>query len=81
VAIADDPDRSTQLLAEALVDLLARVFPRIDIACDPRAPSHPWLPPGAELLANRLQAVRAHGWQVLDPAEPAVTVAVGPGAE
>jgi hypothetical protein len=78
VAVADDADWSTQLLAETLVDLLGRVFPRIDVVCD-ATPTHPWLVSGGPaLLRERLQAVRHHGSRVLAPGSPAVTVAVGP---
>jgi hypothetical protein len=36
-----------QVLAEALVDLLSRLFPRLDIVCDPKAPAAADLPPGS----------------------------------
>lgn len=75
------PPLRDQLLALALVDLLGRLFPRIEIVADADAPVDPRLPPGANLLVDRLEAARAHGF---DPAPPtgdaAVTVAIGPAA-
>ena len=40
------PDRARQILAVALVDLLGRVVPRIDVQCSRTATTAPGLPPG-----------------------------------
>lgn len=69
-----------QLLALALVDLLSRLFPRIEIVVDPDAAADPLLPPGAPLLLDRLDEARAHGCSP-QPAhgDPLATIRVGPG--
>jgi hypothetical protein len=72
------PSWSEQQLALALVDLLGRQFPRIDIAVDQSAVAHVDLLPGAATLGERLQTVRANGLTPLDPStEPVMTIAVG----
>lgn len=69
-----------QVLALALVDLLGRVFTRINVVCDPAAPSDPRLPPGEPLLIERLQAVRNHG--LAQPETPnAATISVQVGLD
>ena len=75
------PGYNQQLTALALIDLLCRLFPRIEVVCDPAATAHPALPPGAALLSERCRATREHGCTPLTPGEPAVTVAVGPTTE
>ncbi len=68
-----------QLLTIALVDLLARLFPRIEIKGAAGIEAHPALPPGDRLLANRLDAARLRGVSPLEPrAAPKVTIAIGP---
>jgi hypothetical protein len=69
-----------QVLAIALVDLLARLFPRIDLVVSAEAAAHHDLPPGAARLRERLEEARAHASVgPFEPsAEPAVTIAVGP---
>ena len=70
-----------QLLAIALVDLLGRLFPRIEIVVDPDVPADPLLPPGSGLLVERLQEMRAHGCTPeVAEGEPLVAVQVGSGA-
>lgn len=77
----DRPDWGTQLVAEALADLLGRLFPRIAVRCDPDARSDERLPPGPERLLARLEATRAHGVEPREAGTPAVTVQVGAGDE
>jgi hypothetical protein len=79
IRIGPEPDWGTQVLAEAIVDLLARVFPRISIECPADALCDDRLPPGEPKLAERLERVRTHGVAPLDPGTPAVVVQVGPG--
>lgn len=67
-----------QLLAICLVDLLGRLFPRLDIRCDDDVPAHADLPPGPALLTVRLaEAARNGGLEERDPRAPEVTVCVG----
>lgn len=67
-----------QVLAIALVDLLGRLFPRLDIRCDPDSTAHPDLPPGPAQLRDRLaEAARNGGLPELAPAAPAITIRVG----
>jgi hypothetical protein len=70
-----------QLIALALVDMLGRLFPRVDVVCAADALADPLLPPGPALLRERLEAVRRHGVEPEEPGEPELTVRVGPGAE
>ena len=81
VRLAGEPGWGVELAAEALIDLLARVFPRIEVVVDPAIESDARLPPGPTRLAERLQQARAHGVEPREPGAPAVTVHVGPGAE
>ena len=74
----EQPDRGVELLAEALTDLLCRVFPRIQITCAPGAEADASLPPGPSELAARLEEVRRHGVEPHAPRAPDVTVHVGP---
>lgn len=77
-----DPPGEHQLVAEALVDLLARVFPRIDIACADGIEVAVQLPPsGAGSLGERLEQTRRHG--AIDPlpvGDASFTIAIGTGA-
>jgi len=67
-----------QVLAIALIDLLGRLFPRLDIRCDPDSTAHPDLPPGPAQLRDRLaEAARNGGLPELAPAAPAITIRVG----
>jgi ThiF family len=75
------PSFSHQLLALALVDLLARLFPRIDVVCDPAARADAALPAGEELLAARLQHAREHGIPPQAAGEAAITINIGPDGE
>lgn len=67
-----------QILALALVDLLGRLFPRLDIRSDAETPSHPDLPPGPERFQDRLaEAARNGGLPELGPTAPVITIRVG----
>lgn len=72
------PDTRHQILALALVDLLGRIFPHIDVVCNADAVAASELPPGAPPLRDRLEAARAHGREP-KPAtgDPVVTVMIG----
>lgn len=70
----------TQVLLLALVDLLGRLFPRLDIAVDDAIPASPNLPPGGATLGERLAEVRQQS--PLAPLAPGVadrTVHAGGG--
>lgn len=82
IHLAEDAPWAHQVLAEALVDLLSRLFTRVLITGCESTPPHPELPPAdheATLLA-RLEAVRGHGVSPRDAGDPALTVVVGAGA-
>jgi len=68
-----------QILALALVDLLGRLFPRIELVVSDEEPADADLPPGAALLRERLEEARSHA--SVPPLKPgagaAVTIAVG----
>lgn len=66
-----------QVLAEALVDLLSRLFPCLDVICDPTARSAADLPPGPALSSERLQAAREHGVAPASPREPTLSIGIG----
>jgi ThiF family len=68
-----------QLLALALVDMLGRLFPRIDIVCAPDAVAAGQLAPGPALLRERLEAARGHGVEPHPPGEPELMIGVGSG--
>jgi len=72
----DGDRRDVQLMLLAMVDLLGRVFPRIEVV-GADAPAHPDLPPGPPTLSERVKQARANGVDPLDPQQPSVTVAVG----
>jgi hypothetical protein len=77
----DVPEWRHQLLALALVDLLGRLCPRIDVVVRQSAPADPLLPPGAASLAERLAEARGYGVEPQPPdPEAAVTVVIGSGA-
>jgi hypothetical protein len=58
-----------QVLLYALVDLLGRLFPRLDVAVDLDAPAADGLPPGGVTVGERIQAVRFRS--PLEPLAPA----------
>lgn len=73
-----------QLLAMTLVELLARLHPRIEIVFDPAAPAPAAnaLPPGPATLHERLEAARLRGHPPQPPeVAPAVTIFVGARGE
>lgn len=71
--------RRHQLLVLTLVDLLGRLFPRIDVRCDTSIASDAGLPPGPNALFDRLtSAARNGGLTPLTPNSSAtITVHVG----
>ncbi|MGN6254721.1 MAG: ThiF family adenylyltransferase [Solirubrobacterales bacterium] len=75
---AGQPSPSHQLLALCLVDLLTRVFARIQIEVDPVAHSNSRLPDGPSLLVERFAALRSNGTAPSDPGNPSITIAIGP---
>lgn len=75
----DQPGWPQQLLAIALVDMLGRLFPRIDAVCASGAEADPRLPPGPAVLAERLEEARTHGIGPQAPGTRTVTVHVGNG--
>jgi hypothetical protein len=79
ILLPDAPAFSQQLLAITLVDLLGRVFPRIEVVCKASVSSDPALPPGAEMLIERLVEARQHGFKQLPIGPPVFTVAIGQG--
>lgn len=62
-----------QVLLLVLVDLLDRLFPRLDIAVDLSLPAAPGLPPGGETLAHRIAETRARSPLEPQPPGPATT--------
>lgn len=77
-----EPPWRHQVLALALVDLLARLFPRISLICPEGALAHQDLPAGQESLLDRLQGARAHALtRPATPGEVFATVVIGAGAE
>lgn len=69
-----------QVLLYALVDLLGRIFRRLDIDAALATPAAADLPPGEPSVGERLGAVRQRSpLATLAPAEPAMTVHIGPG--
>jgi len=71
-----------QVLAITLVDILARLFPRIRVVGAGEQLAHPLLPPGERLLRERLEEARTHGPRPLNAGSGvAVTVVVGETAE
>lgn len=68
-----------QVAAITLVDLLARLFPRLLIRGADLVEAHAALPPGPHHLAERLDAARRRGLLPLEPSSAtAVTVGIGP---
>ena len=75
---AGQPQWRHQLIAVTLVDLLGRLFPRILIAGDHAAESHPALSPGEPKLLDRLEHARLHGGLgPLPGGDEGITIAVG----
>ncbi|MEO7572379.1 MAG: hypothetical protein ABIX10_08070 [Acidimicrobiales bacterium] len=67
-----------QVLLYGLVDLLGRVFPRLDIAIDQDTPCAAGLPPGPLTVGQRLRATRERSpLQAAEPAETTFTVQIG----
>jgi len=55
------PSLAHQLIGITLVDLLGRLFPRIEVVTSPEAVVDPSLPPGPPTLFERLEIARANG--------------------
>lgn len=69
-----------QVVLYGLVDLLGRIFPRLDIAIPHDIPAAPVLPPGGHTVGERLDEIRRRSpLQPQPPAEPAITVHIGAG--
>lgn len=69
-----------QVVLLTLVDLLGRLFPRLDVDVELGIPASPLLPPGGSDLGQRVSEVRQRSpLRPLQPAEPAITVQIGPG--
>jgi molybdopterin/thiamine biosynthesis adenylyltransferase len=73
---------SRQLLAICLADLLGRLLPLIEVACDPEIEADDRLPPGPATLVERIADARAHA--LIKPRdtpgeEPVLTVVIGEG--
>lgn len=58
---AGPPTWRHQVLVLALVDMLGRLFPNIEVMCDAKASADPGLPPGDPLLRHRLDEVARNG--------------------
>lgn len=69
-----------QVLLYVLVDLLGRIFPRIDVVGPLDAAAADKLPPGGPTIGARLAGVRARSpLPAREPGTAAITVHVGPG--
>jgi hypothetical protein len=69
-----------QVLLYALVDLLGRVFPRLDIAIPYDVPVAAALPPGGRTVGQRLDTIRRRSpLQPQQPGERTITVHIGVG--
>jgi hypothetical protein len=78
VVLSEELPWRRQLLVLALVDLLGRLFPRIDVVGAAEREADTLLPPGPPLLGARIAEARTHGTALEDPgAVAAVTVVVG----
>ncbi|HEV7679553.1 MAG TPA: ThiF family adenylyltransferase [Candidatus Dormibacteraeota bacterium] len=76
----DQPALGHQLVAIALVDLLSRLFPRLDIDVALTATTATALPLEPKSLIEHLRDVRRYGGLLpVDPDTPAFIIAVGPG--
>jgi hypothetical protein len=82
VRIPPDASWARQVAGICLVDLLARLLPRLRVDSDPQTAAHPRLPPGPQTLTARLDEARTHsllaGQEALG--DPALTIAVGGAA-
>ncbi|MCW2984444.1 MAG: hypothetical protein JWR63_2014 [Conexibacter sp.] len=74
---SDADRRDVQLIVLALVDLLGRVFPRVEVIGADAIPAHADLPPGPTGLVGRIEEARAQGTAPLPAGEPTVTVGIG----
>jgi hypothetical protein len=79
VRVAPDPTWARQLAAICLVDLLGRLAPDIRLELDAGIPVHPALPPGPDLLIDRLEQARGHSLIVPESStvDPVLTVVIG----
>lgn len=69
-----------QVVLYGLVDLLGRIFPRLDVAIPRDIPAAAALPPGGHTVGERLDEIRRRSpLPSQTPAEPTVTLHIGPG--
>lgn len=69
-----------QVLLYVLVDLLGRIFPRIDVAVDASVPAAAHLPPGPTTVGGRVALIRERSpLTPLRPNTPTITVHIGEG--
>jgi molybdopterin/thiamine biosynthesis adenylyltransferase len=76
-----DPPWRHQIAAIALVDILGRLHTHIQICVEPKARADSLLPPGPDLLGDRLREAAHHGGLEIsfdEIEEPDVHIAVGP---
>lgn len=73
-------ERRHQVLLLVMVDLLGRVFPRLDVNVDAASSVAPGLPPGPATVGGRLEVIRVRSpLSPQPPGEAAVTIHIGPG--
>lgn len=69
-----------QVMLFGLVDLLGRVFPRLDIAIPHDMPAAAALPPGGHTVGERLDTIRRRSpLRPRRPTQATITVHIGPG--
>lgn len=77
VTLPEVPSWHDQVLAITLVDLLGRLFPRLELPAA-GSPAHTDLPPGPPTVGERLIQAALHGGLAqLTPARPDLTISVG----
>lgn len=77
VVLQDAPTWHDQVLALTLVDLLGRLFPRLDLPTAAAA-AHPDLPPGKATIGERLVGAAGHGGlTAIAPGTPDLIIGIG----